>query len=424
MPFSVFKRRNWGKGGKGKEEEKQKSKKSELIKADDPSTTSEELFYSPKIVGSLRRMTSSRRVSEGELALFEDAVVRSERLRSDDSVSVASSLGEKTYGDGDESKCESKSGVGVNSSDKVKLRGSEYSTDSESSGGEYRSAVNPSEWNLNLPEYIDADSIDYSTIGNKENVETREAVRNTYSAPPYSEILVRGPGYLEGSKVVDRSKKIPSAAPPYAICGVNVFKSKHSLEHIATKVDSLRELLSSAASDIGESDDIFPPYLLICWNFKSLFHREYTCVAHLFKRDDRIVSTLSKPFRQAFAEFSKGTTAQQSERLKFFFRVQEGAPALRNSVQMLGGERPVLIAKKLTTKFFVQPNYIEISTDVGSSTVACMLNSTVSKTSRQMVVDTLWAIEAKEDSELPERILGAVRWNYVDINEIVVDLDH
>lgn len=60
---------------------------------------------------------------------------------------------------------------------------------------------------------------------------------------------------------------------------------------------------------------------------------------------------------------------------------------------------------------------------MGSSTTASILNSTVLKASTTLIIDTTWVVEAKHESELPEHIFCAVRWNYVDLNASIVALD-
>lgn len=267
----------------------------------------------------------------------------------------------------------------------------------------------------------------------QEQEETQETLKlkepNTYNEPSSDEFYVRGKGYLEGTTVVDRSKKVPADKPLYSIAGINVFKAKKDLFHIASKVESLKQYLASENNKDREQNKNLPPkFLVMCWNFRSAWGaREHTCVVHLFKRNDdqfdHQVNAASVGFQRALDEFVHGNHDQKSERLKFMFKIRESAAVVRKTISGLGGEKPVLIAKKLKTRFFSGENYLEINQDVGSSMIAAMLNSTMLKASKDMIVDTSWLIQAQEESELPERLLGIVRWNFVNIKDVAVQLD-
>lgn len=96
---------------------------------------------------------------------------------------------------------------------------------------------------------------------------------------------------------------------------------------------------------------------------------------------------------------------EKCEKLKFMAHIKEANPALKRSVNLLGGERPAIIGKKLTTAFTVGDGFLEIDMDVGSSNIASSLNGVVSRASKALVVDKCWLIEGQADDELPERVL-------------------
>jgi hypothetical protein len=184
------------------------------------------------------------------------------------------------------------------------------------------------------------------------------------------------------------------------------------------RVRSLKQYLARYAP----AEDGLPRFVVICFLFKNLWSGVHSSVVHLFRRNERV--PMSAAFRRAFGRFA-GSTAHAfcAERLKFVFKVQDASAALRSSISVLGGERPVLIAKKLTTSFHRGANYLEVDQDVGSSKVASLLNGTMLKASGGMVVDMAWLVEAREEDELPECVLGALRYVQSSFADVCVDLD-
>jgi len=265
------------------------------------------------------------------------------------------------------------------------------------------------EWDVHLPSFLDVSLAEKAREGDKAST------RNTFSAPPGADFKVRDHGYLQAKS--RQGKKTPSEEPAYSIAGINVFTSKQSLEHAATKVDSLKNLLENHRKSDGQ-----PEFLIFTWLFKAAFKNEFTAVVHLFRRT-RENSCEENSFERAFARFLKCPDAVKKQKLKFVFVVREAPVTVRTSIRAMGGERPVLIGKALKTSYFHGENYLEVDMDVGSSKIASILNSTIMKTSGKLIVDTSWLIEAQEEDELPERLLGAVRWNYVSISDVRMDLD-
>ena len=65
----------------------------------------------------------------------------------------------------------------------------------------------------------------------------------------------------------------------------------------------------------------------------------------------------------------------------------------------------------MTCKYYRQDNFLEIDVDIGSSSVARGVIGLVLGYVTNIVVDLAILIEAKEEEELPEYILGTVRLN-------------
>ena len=68
-------------------------------------------------------------------------------------------------------------------------------------------------------------------------------------------------------------------------------------------------------------------------------------------------------------------------------------------------------------------NYLEIDIDCCSSTPATMLKGVVFKCCESIVIDYSFFIEGQAEDELPERLLGAMRFDHCNHKEITYPLD-
>merc|ERR1711924_568778 len=78
-------------------------------------------------------------------------------------------------------------------------------------------------------------------------------------------------------------------------------------------------------------------------------------------------------FDTMFEEFVNGTDEQRIARFKYLPRLDVAPKAVLSSVRMIGGEKPTMLCKKLTPRFFRGDNYVEVNIDVASSSVANMV---------------------------------------------------
>ncbi|KAL0382969.1 UNVERIFIED_CONTAM: protein ENHANCED DISEASE RESISTANCE 2 [Sesamum calycinum] len=77
------------------------------------------------------------------------------------------------------------------------------------------------------------------------------------------------------------------------------------------------------------------------------------------------------------------------------------------------GTKACLLGKAVACKYLRQDNFLEIDVDIGSSSVARSVVGLVLGYVTSLVVDLAIVIEAKEEAELPEYVLGTVRLNRV-----------
>jgi hypothetical protein len=227
--------------------------------------------------------------------------------------------------------------------------------------------------------------------------------RNVYSEPSSERWSVRGPAYLE-----DRVKQ-PSRPAAYSLVGINVFRTRTQLFNAAESVRPLHRFLQEHSN--GQ-------YFITTFVLPGPpFHT----VVHLFKRTLPLGE--DSTFDKLLQKFTNGGEEFQKDRYKFLCLIPDAPWGFKVAVSSLGGERPVIIGRKLETQHFTGSNYLEIDINVASSKVASMLNSLVLRASATLVVDMGFTIEGQEANELPERILANVRWHNCAIDEIAVTLD-
>ncbi|KAK4382652.1 protein ENHANCED DISEASE RESISTANCE 2-like [Sesamum angolense] len=114
-------------------------------------------------------------------------------------------------------------------------------------------------------------------------------------------------------------------------------------------------------------------------------------------------------------KFIDGTDMFRDSRFKLIPSIVEGYWMVKRAV----GTKACLLGKAVTCKYLRQDNFLEIDVDIGSSSVARGVISLVLGYVTSLVVDLAIVIEAKEEAELPEYILGTVRLNRVELDSAV-----
>jgi len=182
---------------------------------------------------------------------------------------------------------------------------------------------------------------------------------NSWSEPEAEQWMVRGPEYLKQSGHMVLELKQPSKPAPYTCIGMNVFKSPVSLQHSSDKIMEFRRFLQENCDE--DDDEGMPKYLVMCFLSSNFFKTEYYCVHQLFRRT--AANRGEDPaLDAAVARFMNADDLGKNEQFKYMFHVVESPPALTNLIATIGGERPILISRRLTTNYFRGKNYLEIST--------------------------------------------------------------
>ncbi|KAL1561376.1 protein ENHANCED DISEASE RESISTANCE 2-like [Salvia divinorum] len=109
--------------------------------------------------------------------------------------------------------------------------------------------------------------------------------------------------------------------------------------------------------------------------------------------------------------FLKGDDEFRHSRLKLIANVVEGPWVVKKAV----GEQAIcIIGRALSCRYSMGEKLVQVDIDVGSSMVATAIVHLAFRYLTMLTVDLAFVIEGQTESELPERILGAVRFSGLD----------
>ncbi|MED6121883.1 hypothetical protein PIB30_034307 [Stylosanthes scabra] len=212
-----------------------------------------------------------------------------------------------------------------------------------------------------------------------------------WTCPSCEGFKIRGKSYLKDNQ------KIVGGDPLLKLIAVDWLKVDKAMDKAALHPKSLVQL--------EEGKKL--PFILV-FNLQVPAKPNYSLV--LYYASDRPIKEDS-----LLAKFVEGTDAFRDSRFKLIPSIVEGYWMVKRAV----GTKACLLGKAVTCKYHRQDNFLEIDLDIGSSSVARRVIGLVMGYVTSLVVDLAILIEAKEDEELPEYILGAVRLNRLSIESAV-----
>lgn len=107
---------------------------------------------------------------------------------------------------------------------------------------------------------------------------------------------------------------------------------------------------------------------------------------------------------------------RRNTKFKLIPRIAQGPWIVKKSV----GTTPVLLGQKLNTKYFkgVSPSgtrFFEVVTDITSNNVASSITRMVVNSITSLSVELAPLVEGQSEEELPERLIGTVRFDFLDL---------
>ncbi|KAF2317083.1 hypothetical protein GH714_011631 [Hevea brasiliensis] len=214
---------------------------------------------------------------------------------------------------------------------------------------------------------------------------------NCWTSPGGMGFMIRGKTYLKDNS------KVMGGDPLLKLLAVDWFKVDSAVDRVALHPKCLVQ--TEAGKQL--------PFVLVI-NLQVPAKPNYSLV--LYYASDRPVNKSS-----LLGKFVDGTDIFRDSRFKLIPSIIEGYWMVKRAV----GTKACLLGKAVTCKYLRQDNFLEIDVDIGSSSVARSVIGLVLGYVTSLVVDLAILIEAKEEEELPEYILGTVRLNRVRVDTAV-----
>lgn len=230
------------------------------------------------------------------------------------------------------------------------------------------------------PVNIDFDQFQGSLHKSKDETDT-----NCWASPSGKGFMVRAKTYLRDSS------KVTGGDPLLKLVAVDWFKNEDTMDKVALHPKCLVQ------TEAGKK----LPFVLVI-NLQIPAKPNYSLV--LYYAADRPVAKDS-----LLGRFVDGNDVFRDSRFKLIPSIVEGYWMVKRAV----GTKACLLGKAVTCRYHRQDNFLEIDVDIGSSSVARSIIGLVLGYVTSLVVDLAILVEAKEEKELPEYILGTVRLNRV-----------
>ncbi|GFP97052.1 protein enhanced disease resistance 2-like [Phtheirospermum japonicum] len=275
--------------------------------------------------------------------------------------------------------------IEVNKDRKIKLKNISWAISSLTT--KRASESEPNELNSSVPPI----SLDPSQFHGSMRKAKDETDKNCWYTPDGSGFMIRGKTYLKDSM------KVKGGEPLLKLIAVDWFKVEDCVTKVALHPKSLVQ--SVAGKKL--------PFIFVI-NLEVPAKPNYSLV--LYYAADRPVNKSS-----LLGKFIDGTDMFRDSRFKLIPSIVEGYWMVKRAV----GTKACLLGKAVTCKYLRQDNFLEIDVDIGSSSVARGVIGLVLGYVTSIVVDLAIVIEAREEAELPEYILGTVRLNRVQLDSAV-----
>ncbi|KAL6548797.1 hypothetical protein OROGR_008563 [Orobanche gracilis] len=220
---------------------------------------------------------------------------------------------------------------------------------------------------------------------------------NGWASPPGNMFLVRGPQYLQ-TRV-----KIPGGDYLLKPLGFDWIKGPTKISELLKNPKNRVRIALENEWSKGQKPFVW------AFNLQVPSKDNYSAVAY-FSMDPCLDNNNKNSL---INQFLKGDDGFRKSRLKMIANISRGPWIVRKAV---GEQAVAIIGRSLTSKYCVQENFIEVDIDIGSSMVAKAVVHLAFGYLTTLTVDLAFVIESQTEYELPERILGAVRFSELDVD--------
>ncbi|MQL68533.1 hypothetical protein Taro_000860, partial [Colocasia esculenta] len=216
-----------------------------------------------------------------------------------------------------------------------------------------------------------------------------ENCANGWASPPGDKFMVRGPDYLSSTV------KIPGGEFLLRPLGFDWLKCSSKISEILNHPNGrIRRALDH------ELQNGHKPFVW-AFNLQVPSKDNYGAIAYFVATDPIQEGSLMD-------QFLRGDDAFRNSRLKLIANIVQGPWIVRTAV----GEQAIcILGRAVSCKYILGENFIEIDIDIGASMVASAIVHLAFGYISTLTVDLAFLIESQTELELPEKILGAVRFS-------------
>ncbi|GBF92229.1 hypothetical protein Rsub_05311 [Raphidocelis subcapitata] len=226
---------------------------------------------------------------------------------------------------------------------------------------------------------------------------------------------IRGPNYLK-----DR-KKIPAGTPRFRLLACDLVSTPTVIGHVARFLPSIR---LSGCPFMFAVNLLIPgtgsnPCLHLVMTFGAPSHPSALGACP----DDPLDAGPEwTPFDFALSRFLHAGDYERNGTFKLIPHCAKGSWILCQTV----GTTPVILGRKLpTTSYVLTDRYVEVDVNVATNPAVSYVVSMVQGATKSMVIDHAYLLEGHFAHELPEALIGAVRFKHLDMGQYVaVDTAH
>ncbi|CAA7408233.1 unnamed protein product [Spirodela intermedia] len=213
--------------------------------------------------------------------------------------------------------------------------------------------------------------------------------KNGWASPPGSLFSLRSRNYFS------RRQKAPSGGWLLRPAGVDWLRSPGRLDNVLGRSDNRVMGSLRRAQSLGRSMKAF----LFAVNLQ-IPGRECHSAVFYFAAEEPI------PPSSLLYRFVHGDDAFRNSRFKIVNRIVKGPWIVKAAV---GNYAACLLGRALRCEYHRGENYLEIDVDIGSSAIANAVLHLALGYVTAVTIDMGFVVEAQEEEELPERLIGAVR---------------
>ncbi|GMH67651.1 hypothetical protein TrST_g4970 [Triparma strigata] len=205
-------------------------------------------------------------------------------------------------------------------------------------------------------------------------------------------------------------KKSPSLRPAYTPVMGKMVRHSRKMIHLTSKLNCLKSYISS-----------HPTRRFFITNRILPSTSGYVCVVFVYCRT--LKPNVDQNFDRLDDMLHLSTDTWRNGRIKYLATLPTAPFIVKSAVKALGGEKPVIMGKGyLTQRHYTGSNYVEVDVDISSSKVARSIAGTILKRSDVTVIDEGFVIEGVEEVELPERLIGAVRFIHSKVERLASEM--